>query len=294
MALLLAAAIALQTPSPTINPASVYGLKTFATNPTFGIFPDGFQVGFPPATPEDLTMQVQKVGGSPIVSGGFYTSANNYPSFHVLRFAPVPTIEIPEPGKYTIEFRNKTQKVSEFPIELVRKATGDEFNPTVFWDYKTPVDKMGGIYFENTRPDASVYVMAWIAPRREGISATTPATVTLSHNGKDVAEGKGLTFHEFQNARRILRLNSTQKIGKFTQTDLRKLSGNVVLTIKAGPKVIRKFSWTITGGQFKLHPKSASDYSPRTGYYVPRFLAGSTEGFSNFTLCEFHWSDSSI
>lgn len=292
MNLIVAIALALQAPAPTINPASVYGLKTYTANPAFGFLPDRFEVGFPPSTPEDLTMQVMKVGSTePIVSGGFYTHANNYPNFHVLRFIPVPTVDLPDSGKYMIEFRNKSEKVSEFPFEITRKATGDEFNPTYFWDYKTPVDKMGAIYFDTSKTDGNVFAMAWFAPRREGIAENAGATVILNHNGKAVAEAKGLFFQEPQNARRIMRLNSTEKIGKFTQTDLRKLNGKIELVVKVGTKVIRKFPWTIANGQFKLYPKSVTDFAPRTGYFVPRYLAGSAEGYSNFTLCELHWSD---
>lgn len=294
MITVIASIVLSQSSLPAINPASFYGLRTYPTNPAFGIYPDGLQVGFVPANINDLTMHVLKADGTEIVGGNLYESGNIIPAFRTLRFAPSPTLEFSEAGKYTVEFRNKTTPVSRFPFEITKKATGDEFNPTVSWDYKTPVDNMGALYFDNSKPDGTVYAMAWFAPGREGIPNKAGATVELTHNGKVLANHKGLFFQKPHNFREVMILNGVEKFKKFGSADLLKLNGNVVLSVKVNGKQIRKFVWAIADGKVKLHPRSESSFAPRTDYWIPRYLGGREEGYSTITLMEHHWSTNSL
>jgi hypothetical protein len=291
--MLLASTIAsTQSNSPVINPASFYGAKTYTKNAEFGFLPDLYHAAFAPENPENLTMHILDKSNQELVSGGFYATQTNYPNFQVLRFAPMPTIQIPQPGAYTAEFRMGGSPISRFPFEISRAATGDEFNPTFHWDFKTPVDRMGYIYFDNTTSDATVYAAAWFAPRREGIPEKASGTVTLLHNGKSIANAQGLAFHEPENMRRVFRFNNTVKNAKFTKTDLLKSTGTVSLEIKVGSKLIRKFNWTIADGKIKPLPRTESTFSPRTDYWIPRILGGREEGYSNWTLLDQYWSTS--
>ncbi|MCC7435561.1 MAG: hypothetical protein IT363_12820 [Methanoregulaceae archaeon] len=278
----------LQSPLPAIDPSSVYGMKTYTTNPSFGFLPDKFAVGFAPADIDRLTMHVLK-GSEPKAEGGFYATDTPYPAFKMLRFQPMPTIELAEPGEYVIEFRYGGAAVTRLPFRIEKKQTGDEFNPVVSWEFHTPVDKAGNLTFSNA-DDGQVWLNAWLAPAREGIAMRSSATIRLSHGGKVVAEALPFMFQEPQNARRGFKLFKPGGRTPFKKSDLAGLSGAVTGTISLPAKTLRTFAWTVNGGKVQPHPRSASDHSPRTDYWIPRRLAGSAEGYQFFHLEEQYWA----
>lgn len=284
----LASTLLLQSPLPAIDPSSVYGMKTFTTNPEFGFLPDKLVVGFAPSNMDDLTMHVLK-GSESKASGGFYPTETPYPAFRVLRFQPKPTIELAEPGEYTIEFRLKDQPLTRLPFRIEKKQSGDEFNPTVSWEFHTPVDRAGNLTMSNA-DDGQVWMNAWLAPGREGLAMRSSVTIKLSHGGKVVAEALPFMFQEPQNARRGFKLFKPGGRTPFKKSDLNALNGTLTGTITHPTKTLRTFTWTVSGGKVQPHPRSASDYAPRTDYWIPRRLAGSAEGYQFFHLEEQYWA----
>jgi len=277
-----------QSPLPAIDPSSVYGMRTYTTNPEFGFLPDKFVVGFAPSNLDELTMHLLK-GGEAKASGGFYATETPYPAFRVLRFQPMPTVQLAEPGEYVIEFRLKDQAVTRLPFRIERKQSGDEFNPTVSWEFHTPVDRAGNLTFSNA-DDGQVWLNAWLAPVREGIALRTTASIKLSHGGKVVAEALPFMFQEPQNARRGFKLFKPGGRTPFKKSDLLKLNGTITGTIAVPSKTLRTFSWTVQGMKILPHPRSAADHSPRTDYWIPRRLAGGAEGYQFFHLEEQYWA----
>lgn len=284
----IAALSLLQGPLPAVDPSSVYGMKTYTTNPEFGFLPDKFVVGFAPANIESLTMHVLK-GADSKAAGGFYATETPYPAFRVLRFQPMPTIQLSEPGEYVIEFRMGDQAVTRLPFRIERKQSGDEFNPIVSWEFHTPVDKAGNLTFSNT-DDSQVWLNAWLAPGREGVAMRTTATIKLSHGGKVVAEALPFMFQEPQNARRGFKLFKPGGRTPFKKSDLLGLSGQVTGTIAISGKTLRTFTWNVSGGRIQPHARSASDFTPRSDYWIPRRLAAGAEGYQFFHLEEQYWA----
>ncbi|MEZ5163329.1 MAG: hypothetical protein R2688_06170 [Fimbriimonadaceae bacterium] len=286
--------IATQTPTPAINPASVYGMRTYTKNASFGFLAEKMQVGFVPDNIESMTTHILDAQGQEVYGGKFYEDPSNYPNFRLLRVQSNPQVYIEKPGKYAFEFRNNGQPISKFPFEITRKSTGDEFNPTYSWEFITPVDKMGYLYFDSSKEDGNVYVAAWIAPCRENLPNKGMADVSLTFNGKQVAGYKGVYFTEPHNRKYVMKMGKTTAMGKFAWSDLQKLTGTLALNITINSKGVRKFVWNITSGKPKAHPRSASDYSPRTDYWIPRILGGMEEGYQNWTLLEQYWATSAF
>jgi len=288
---LLVLSVSTQATPPAIEPGSVYGTKTYTTNAEFGLLPDKFVVAFPPASEDDLTMHVMK-GSQELVGGTFYWTESPYPTFKVLRFKPVPTITIPEPGDYVFEFRNSGQVVSRLPFTLARRRSGDEFNQTVTWDFLTPFDRMGGISMSNSE-DRQVILHAWFAPAREGLANRSTAKIEVIHGGKVVAHALDYMFQEPQNAKQAFKLLRPEGQGRaaFNKSALLSLNGPVTAKISVGGKTIRTFVWNIAGGKIAGHPRSASDFSPRTDYWPPRRL-GLEINNQFWHLDEVYWTPS--
>lgn len=280
-----------QNTTPVIDASSVYGMKTFTQNAQFGFLPDRYTLAFAPANIEQITMHVLQ-GETELTGGQLYATETPYPAFRMLRFQQ-PTVELPEPGQYTIEFRHAGQPVSRFPFEIRKKAGGDEFNPTVTWQFVTPVDRMGNLTFSNS-DNSHVWLNAWIAPDREAIPMGAMLKITLSHNGKTVAHALDFKVQESFNARRGFKLMKPEGQGRsaFNKSDLLALNGTVTGKILLNGTPIRTFEWTIAGGKITPHPRSAADFSPRTNYLLPRRQAGSPEGYQFFHLEEQYWTTS--
>jgi len=290
-AVLSSTLIGIQTPSPAIEPGSVYATKTYLNNAEFGILPDKFVVAFPPASEDELTMHVMK-SGQEVISGSFYWTDSPYPTFKVLRFKPVPVITLKETGDYSFDFKSGGQVVSRLPFKLTKRSGGDEFNPTVTWDFHTPFDRMGGLSFSNS-VDRQVLLHGWFAPGREGIPLRTMAKIELTHNGKLIAHALDSMFQEPQNERRFFKLLQPPVSSRaaFKKSDLLKLSGTVTAKITIPGKTIRTFTWTISGGKIQPHARSAGDFSPRSDYWPPRRLGLEIDN-QFWHLEEVYWTES--
>lgn len=289
---LLIALLGNQAPTPAIDAASFYGAKTFTSNAEFGILPERFVIGFAPENIEEVSMHVFKADGAEVFGGGVYETFTDYPAFKLLHLKGVPTLNLSESGAYYAEFRHKGVAINKFPFEIQKKSEGDEFNPTYFWDFRTPVDRMGTLNFSNTEPNGKVYVSAWVAPRREGFGPNASATMSLHHGGKKIAESEPFYFQKKENERQYWRLNGLKGFQQFTKADLAKLSGSLEAQLTMGTKVIRKFKWSMTAGKVKPIARSESSYTPRTDYWMPRNLGGVIHGYQGFHLMEQYWSTS--
>jgi len=276
---------------PAFEPNSVYGMKTFTTNPAFGFLPDKFVVGFAQDGAEKLTMHVLQ-GSTEVTGGGFYETETPYAGFRVLRYVPLPTVELPQAGAYVIEFRSDGKAVSRFPFEIKKLVSGDEFNSKTSWDFITPVDRMGNLTTSNEK-DTNVWLNAWLAPAREQIPLRSMAEIKLTHGGKVVANALPYMFQEPQNTRRSFKLFKPGGRTSFSKSDLMALSGEVVGTITGSGKTLRTFRWTISGGKVKPFAQSESSYSPRTDYWLPRRLAAAAEGYQFYHLEECYWAKGS-
>lgn len=210
-----------------IEPSSVYGMRTYTNRPEFGMLPDKMVVAFPPAEISKLTMHVSK-GAQEITGGTFYETETPYPNFKVLRYQPLPEIVLGEQGDYIIEFRNGGTAVSKFPFKIEKKSVGDAFNPVTYWEFITPVDKMGTLNYSNAN-DTDVWFSVWIAPRREGIAMRSTATIRLLHNGKEVAHSLNWVIQEPHNARKSFKMMKMPAAGRaaFKKSDLLKLTGTI-------------------------------------------------------------------
>lgn len=291
---MLAPALALlafgaQNSTPAIDAGSVYGMKTYTTNPEFGFLPDKYVLGFAPTDMESMTMAVKR-GQTELTKGSFYPTDTPYNAFKVLRYQAEPTIQIAEPGDYVIEFQYKGQAVSSFPFKLEKKTSGDEFNSTVRWDFITPMDRAAAISFSDSEPDAQCWLSAFLSPLREGIPLKTSVTATLSHGGKVVANTLPHMLHEGHNTRFGTKLFVPGGRTPFTKAALQKLSGTVTGKIASSSKTLRTFTWNVSDGKVQLHPRSASSYSPRADYWIPRRLAAAAEGRQFYHLEQQHWA----
>ncbi len=281
-----------QSAAPTVEPGSIYGMKTYVSNPDFGFLPDKYVVAFPPDDIEQFKMHVLK-DSTEVMSDGFYATDTPYPNFKVLR-CKTPTINLPEAGDYVIEFRNGGQPVSRLPFTIKKNQSGDEFNTKHSWDFITPMDKMGSLSFSNTEDDPQAWFNFWQAPGREGIALRSTATIRLSHNGKEIAHTLPHMFQESENKRIGLKLMQMPVTGRaaFTKKHLLNVNGPVTATVVVNGKTVRSFTWNVSGGKITVHPRSASDHSPRTNYWMPRRLAGAAEGRQFFHLEEQYWTES--
>lgn len=281
-----------QSATPVVEPGSIYGMRTYTENPEFGFLPDKYVVAFPPTDIEQFKMHVLK-GSTEVMSDGFYATATPYPTFKVLR-CKTPTVSLVEPGDYVIEFRSGGQPVSRFPFTIKKNQSGDEFNTSTSWDFITPMDKMGSLSFSNTEEDPQVWFNFWNAPGREGIALRSNSTIRLSHGGKEIAHTLPYMFQETPNKRTGLKLMRMPATGRaaFTKSDLLKLNGPVTGTVVVNGKTVRTFTWNVNGGKVATHPRSASDHTPRTDYWLPRRLAAAAEGRQFYHLEEQYWAQS--
>jgi len=288
---LLSATLASQS-APAVDASSIYGMRTYLTNPEFGFMPDKIALAFPPADKESITMHVLK-GSSEVTGGGLYFTETPYPSFRILRFTPMPIVNLAEAGDYTIEFRNGGTPFSKFPFTIKKQTSGDEFNQTVTWDFITPVDRMGTLNYSNAN-NSSVWLSAWMAPVRDSIPMRSMATVKLTNNGTVIAHHVKYMFQEPYPKRYTFQLTKPGGQGNapFNKSDLLKVSGDVVGTIEVNGKRLRTFTWNVSGGQIKAHPRSASTFEPRTSYLLPRRLAGAEAAYQFFHLEEQYWAES--
>jgi hypothetical protein len=285
------AVIGIQSPGPTMDPGSFYGMRTYTNNAEFVCMPEKLAVGFAPENTDDLTLHFLKEDGTEVVGKGVYSDDTKYPAFKILRISSA-EVRLTDSGKYRGELRHKGTPVSVFPFEIVRKMEGDEFNPTYFWDFRTPVDKMGTLSFSNTEADATVWVTWWNAPRREGIPMKSSATMALYHNGKKIASGTPVFYQEPQNQRWIMRMDTLKGFEQFRKASLLKLGGVVEGRLMTGEKALRTFKWTIEGGKVQPIARSQSGYEPRTEYWMPRSLAGTKQGYQFYHLEEQYWATS--
>lgn len=277
---------------PTVDPSSIYGMKTFTTNEKFGFLPEKIALGFAPTELDGITMHVMK-GTSELTKGGFYGTETPYPSFRMLRYIPEPVVNLPDAGAYTIEFRQNGTPFSKFPFEVRKKSGGDEFNPTTSWQFVTPVDKSGFLAYSASE-DTNVWLHFWMAPDRESIPKNSMVEVKLMSGGKVVAHALPHKVQETHNIKHTFKLMKPEGQGRaaFTKSHLNALGSGVTAVVTNSGKEIRKFNWKVSDGKVELHPRSKSDHSPRTDYWIPRRLAGSPEGYQFFHLQELYWATS--
>lgn len=290
MLTLVAFAAMAQAPVFAAEPGSVYGMKTYLNNAEFGFYPDKLAM-FVPAGQDlsGVTMHVLK-GTQEATGGAIEFTETPYPTFRMARFIATPTVSLAEPGDYVIEFRNGGTAFTRLPFKIAKKASGDQFNPTVSWDFITPVDKMASVTTSNST-DGPLWIGYWLAASREGIPARAAIKGSITSRGKVIGHLKDHIVQEMHNYRREFRmLAGTSGNAVLKKSDLSKLSGDMTVTLTTGGKTLRKFVWKIEGGKVSPLPRSLATHKPTTDYWIPRRLGTSSQGYQFFHLEEIYWA----
>lgn len=269
LALAIAALVA-QQPGPCVDPFSFYGMRTYTENSEFSFLGTDWLLLIAPENYQEITFHLMKGGQE------FHPHQLLFqePPLAGVRKMEVqgPPKQIAEAGDYVAEFRLKDKAISKFPFSIKKTSGGDPFKPTVKWSYTTPIDRMGMLHAD-PEIDSRVYLSFMMHGDRDGFANGSPWHVKMFHNGKLVAESQERKITSLSNkpydAFFMVKENGG-RANELNYSEMMKMPGTLRFDVDVKGKKARSFTYTLSGGSIKPHPRSELSYQPATGYFPPR------------------------
>lgn len=248
-----------------------------------------FAVLFPTDGTYELAV-VDAAGATVASTSATAAPIDRLPTFAVLRYLLLDYE--PTPGDYELVLRLDGAPLTAIPYTLSRIEGDDPFNPTTTWEVDGPWASYGVLRAPTDDADGDVELTYWVRPN-EVSGDRVEVRPVLFRDGQRVSayEDGSMVFASHQGwtaHRTAIDVDNGGRRGPLRRDAL--VDGDYRIEVgEEGRPPIRVFHFSVSGGQFVPHERSALEYEPRAGFLTPRSVADEAYGRNRFSMVDQVW-----
>jgi hypothetical protein len=179
----------------------------------------------------------------------------------------------PVPGSYQIAIRLNGETIAAVPYTLTSTQNDDPFNPTTSWHTDGPWTRYGVLRATTGDPDGWVELTCWIHVDELAGDAGEVRPVVYRGSERISAHEGGpslrKSFGGWYGVKTSLDGDYEGRPGRLLRDAL--VDGDYRIEVgEEGQPPLRVFHFSVAGGQFVPHERSAIDYEPRADFLTPR------------------------
>lgn len=181
----------------------------------------------------------------------------------------------PAPGDYQLAVRLDGAPIGAVPFTLRRTESDDPFDPVATWSVEGPWRTTGILWAPTDDADGKVTLTYWLSAD-EFTADRTRVREVLYRNGERVSahESEHTMFASFAGwtvKQQQINGDNGGRRGTLDRSDF--VDGDYRIEVgEEGAAPVRVFRFSVSGGQFVPHERSALDYTPRADFLTPRSL----------------------
>lgn len=283
-----------QTYSPAAQFESLMNMRFYEANGGFLV--DDIQMVFPSASFQKASLVISRAGGGVAASVPLRYERMEFPAFGRFRPASGETgvIKLGQPGSYMMSVVVDGKTLTEMPFTLTQENSTDPFNPGTRFVRSGPWSDVAYFRVVPDDPDGQMTFSWWTSTRELPAGMKSPkVTVHLIAGGKEIAATQGAVISDtmdwyFYNHKQ-LSVPSLPKNHWLTLSDVKKLSGDVTVVLKANGTPFKTYRMKVTAGQIERLPQNALTHDPHTAFISPRFIDTTSGSNSSYKMYEMYW-----
>ena len=192
---------------------------------------------------------------------------------------------IAQAGDLTLAFQAGGRTLTEVPVTLSQQAGGDAYNPTRTWVREGPWRSLAFIAVPTADATAPLRFCWWSATRELPNRAPGNVTARTLRGTSEVARMRG-PLHVSEDDWQYRCSDMSVSPAARALLNLAGLTdGSYTMVLEAdGGAVVKRFRFSVSGGQIAPHPRSAPGYTPSTGHLPPRSILRSGNREAMFTI----------
>ncbi|KAA3616958.1 MAG: hypothetical protein D8M58_04830 [Calditrichaeota bacterium] len=249
---------------------------------------------FPPQGMNKVEFEIATSNGQSKLKTGIYVNKwQQFPIVDGVRPQGTGIIHLKQTGDFVLRVKVSGKEITRIPFKMSVQSSGDPFNPQSTYTKEGPWNKLGYFSVNPNRPDDAISFNWWTRIGEMPGAKGGKMTVHILKSGKEIAESKAfyISKKSWQSCSKPLRQSGTSYRNFFTLANLTQTDGSYEIILKAGDKVVRKYTANVAGGKLQQHPRSAMDYSPHADYITPKIIDRSSGTASNYQMFDAYWVD---
>ncbi len=192
---------------------------------------------------------------------------------------------IAQAGELTLAFQAGGRTLTEVPVTLSQQTGGDAYNPTRTWVREGPWRSLAFLAVPTADASVPLRFCWWSATRELPSRAQGVLTTRLLRGTAELARARGtatVSQDDWQHLCRDLFVMPADRV-MLNLAGLTDGSYSLVLEAERGA-VVKRFPFTVSGGQIAAHPRSAPGYTPSTAHLPPRSILRSGNRSAMFSI----------
>lgn len=187
-----------------------------------------------------------------------------------------------EPGDYVLSYRTGGKVMTQLPFSVYQKSNDDQFDPKTAWYTRGAWSDWAYAYAQRKhKENATLQFRMW--GKRvsfDGATVTDKYTVELKKDGDVVAVSRTghIGTQKWQKLEFEMSHPESKGGRKFSVKQLGAREGSYHFVVTKNQQLHAVHELKITNGKPVLHPRQASDHSPRIEYMSPRYAGLSAPG----------------
>jgi len=279
---IVAAAPAQDAPPPAFDWISILNMPFYPASG--GLMVRDLQLLLLPAGTTTGQLLVQR-GAEVLLRDPLAIQTTEYPAVFVLSRTNPGGLTLAQAGDLTMAFQVGDRTITEVPLTLTQVAGGDAYNPTRTWVRDGPWRTLAFIAVPTDQPTTALRVCWWSSIREFASRAPGGVTARIRRGTTEVGRTRGplhVSDNDWQHRCADLSVPPAER----TLLNMAGLTdGSYTLALEAdGGVVVKRFPFTVRGGQIAPHARSAVDYSPSTAHLPPRAILRSGNRHALFTI----------
>ncbi len=263
---------------------------------TGGFLIETLPIFFPPQDMNSVAFEIIDASGKSKLKSDVYVSKwQQFPIVDGIRpKGSAGNIKLGQAGSYVLRVTVAGKEITRIPFKMAAQNSGDPFNPKSTFTRQGPWSKLGFISANPERPDDAIAFNWWANTNEMPGGKGGKMTAHILKSGKEIAESRGFFVSKinWQSCSKSFRQSGTNFRNFFTLANLMANDGSYEIVLKAGDKIIRTYTLTVSGGTVQHHPRSAMDYTPHADYITPKVIFNNTGSGSNNKMFDAYWVES--
>jgi hypothetical protein len=263
---------------------------------TGGFLIETLPIFFPPQDMNSVAFEIIDANGKSKLKSGVYVNKwQKFPIVDGIRpKGSAGNVKLGQAGNYILRVTVAGKEITRIPFKMAVQNSGDPFNPKSTFTRQGPWSKLGFISVNPERPDDAISFNWWANTGEMPGGKGGKMTAHILKSGNEIAESRGFFISKinWQACNKPFKQAGTNFRNFFTLANLTANDGTYEIILKAGDKIIRTYTATVSGGKINHHPRSAMDYTPHAEYIVPKIIFNNTGSGSNNKMFDAYWVES--
>ena len=275
---------------PAMDYSAMLNIRFYENNGGFMI--ETLPLFFPPQDMNSVEFEVATSKGESKFKTGVYVNKwQQFPIVDGIRPQGTGIVKLKQTGDFVFRVKVAGKEITRIPFKMSVQNSGDPFNPQSTYTKEGPWSTLGYFSVNPERPDDAISFHWWGRTGEMPGGKGGMMTTHIMKSGKEIALSKGsfISKKSWQAASRKLKQSGSNSRYFFTLANLTQNDGTYEIVLKAGDKIIRTYTATVSGGKLQQHPRSAMDYSPHADYITPKIIDRSSGSGSSYKMLDAYW-----